>query len=101
MASSGAVSPDDLPLFDVSTHDLYKLAHGLVESDTDHEFCQRLFKELGKCKDMLTERKVGRGGQKGGGGSRWGGETFSVSWSFGAFVRVKDKFARIGSFTYE
>ena len=41
-------APDDLPLFDVSTHDLYALAQGLIESDVDHEFCHRLFKELVK-----------------------------------------------------
>ena len=50
--------PDDLPLFDVSTHDLYALAHGLIESDVDHEFCHRLFAELVKW-----HKKVGGGGK--------------------------------------
>ena len=48
MASQPPSAPKDLPLFDVSTHDLYALAHGLIESDVDHEFCHRLFKELVK-----------------------------------------------------
>ena len=52
--------PDDLPLFDVSTHDMYALAHGLIESDGDHEFCQRLFKEIVKWHEKREDRKVGR-----------------------------------------
>ena len=54
------MSPDDLPLFDVSTHDLYSLAHGLIENDVDHEFCHRLFKELVKWHEKQEDRKVGR-----------------------------------------
>ena len=59
------MSPDDLPLFDVSTHDLYSLAHGLIENDVDHEFCHRLFKELVKWHEKQGDKKVrneGRGG---------------------------------------
>ena len=63
------ISPNDLPLFDVSTHDLYALAHGLIESDVDHEFCHRLFKELVKLHEKQEDRKVGgRGNPKGGEG---------------------------------
>ena len=57
------IVPDDLPLFDVSTHDLYTLAHGLIESDVDHEFCHRLFKELVKWHEKQEDRKVGRRGR--------------------------------------
>ena len=59
-----AAAPDDLPLFDVSTHDLYALAHGLIESDVDHEFCHRLFKELVKWHSKVGWE--GEGGEKGG-----------------------------------
>ena len=59
MASPSSV-PENLPLFDVSTHDLYALAHGLIESDADHEFCHRLFKELVKWHEKQEDRKVGR-----------------------------------------
>ena len=63
-------APEDLPLFDVSTHDLYALAHGLVESDADHEFCHRLFKELLQWHEKQGDKKVrkdGKGGLVGGG----------------------------------
>ena len=71
--ASPPMSPDDLPLFDVSTHDLYSLAHGLIESDVDHEFCHRLFKELVKWQPKQEDRKVGRRGRvRKGGSSRRG-----------------------------
>ena len=65
--------PEDLPLFDVSTHDLYALAHGLIQSDVDHEFCHRLFKEL-----VEWHSKVGRVGRRMDGGGAGVG-TISVS----------------------
>ena len=68
--ASPPMSPDDLPLFDLSTHDLYSLAHGLIESDVDHEFCQRLFRELVKWHEKREDRKVGRRGKGGKGGVR-------------------------------
>ena len=58
MASNPTTAPDDLPLFDVSTRDLYDLAHGLVVSDIDREFCRRLFKELVKWHEKQGGRKV-------------------------------------------
>ena len=76
--------PEDVPLFDVSTHDLYALAHGLVESDVDHEFCHRLFKELVKW-----HRKVGLGGVGWDGGGSW--KLFCFSCSFGGSVASKDR----------
>ena len=72
--ASTPMSPDDLPLFDLSTHELYSLAHGLIESDVDHEFCHRLFMELVKWHEKQEDRKVGRRGRV-----RRGVETFSVS----------------------
>ena len=76
--ASVITAPDDLPLFDVSTHDLYELAHGLIESDVDHEFCHRLFKELVKWHEKQEDRKVGKRGNPKGGGKK-GVETFFVS----------------------
>ena len=67
-------APEDLPLFDVSTHDLYALAHGLVDSDVDYEFCHRLFKELVTWHEKNQKiGKVRRGGG-GEGGQERGGE---------------------------
>ena len=65
MASPPPSVPDDLPLFDVSTHDLYALAHGLIESDVDHEFCHRLFKELVKWHEKQGDKKVRKDGKGG------------------------------------
>ena len=73
MASSRIV-PDDLPLFDISTHDLYALAHGLIESDADHEFCHRLFKELLQWHEKQGDKKVRKDGK-----GRGGVENFSAS----------------------
>ena len=82
---------DDLPLFDVSTHDLYALAHGLIENDVDHEFCHRLFKELVKWHEKQGDKKV-RKDKKGGLAGR-GVEIFSASTALlGALTRQ-----RIGS----
>ena len=67
--ASPPMSTDDLPLFDVSTHDLHKLANGAIESDGDHEFCQRLFKSIVKWHEKQEDRKVGRSGR----GKRGGG----------------------------
>ena len=65
--ASPLMSPNDLPLFDVSTHDLYEIANDLISSDVDHEFCHRLFKELVKWHENQEDKKVGREGKGRGG----------------------------------
>ena len=65
----------DVPLFDVSTHDLYAVAHGLIESDVDREFCQRLFKELVKWHGKVGREKGSGEGNE----SFWKGELTKVS----------------------
>ena len=83
-------APEDLPLFDVSTHDLYALAHGLVESDVNHEFCHRLFKELVKWHRKVGWEGVGGWAGKEAEGGGWSWKLFFFSCSSGGVDALTD-----------